>query len=166
MDFKLELVLVPVTDVDRAKSFYVDQAGFYLEVDTPVGPDMRGVQVTPPGSACSVGFGTGIPAAPPGSAQGPHLLFPDLLAARAAASCRRTVTGCWRRSTAPRPRCRRRSCAPGAAGRDPTAARCSAPGCPESPRTCAWMRPAVVRPGPAWCARSPRCPASSRTRTG
>src|SRR5216684_4518953 len=83
MDFKLELVLVPVTDVDRAKSFYVDQAGFYLEVDTPVGPDMRVVQVTPPGSACSVGFGTGITAAPPGSAQGLHLVVSDILAARA-----------------------------------------------------------------------------------
>jgi catechol 2,3-dioxygenase-like lactoylglutathione lyase family enzyme len=82
MDFKLELVLVPVTDVDRAKSFYVDQAGFYLEVDTPVGPDMRVVQVTPPGSACSVGFGTGITAALPGSAQGLHLVVSDILAAR------------------------------------------------------------------------------------
>jgi catechol 2,3-dioxygenase-like lactoylglutathione lyase family enzyme len=82
MDFKLELVLVPVADVDRAKSFYVDQAGFYLEVDTPVGPDMRVVQVTPPGSACSVGFGTGITAAPPGSAQGLHLVVSDILAAR------------------------------------------------------------------------------------
>jgi len=58
MEFKLELVLIPVTDVDRAKAFYTEQAGFYLEVDTPVGEDMRVVQVTPPGSACSVGFGT------------------------------------------------------------------------------------------------------------
>lgn len=63
MEFKLELVLVPVTDVDRAKSFYVEQAGFNLEVDTLVGEDMRVVQVTPPGSACSVGFGVGITAA-------------------------------------------------------------------------------------------------------
>ncbi len=58
MEFKLELVLVPVTDVDRAKAFYTNQAGFYPEVDTMVGADMRVVQVTPPGSACSVGFGT------------------------------------------------------------------------------------------------------------
>jgi catechol 2,3-dioxygenase-like lactoylglutathione lyase family enzyme len=65
MEFKLELVLIPVTDVDRAKAFYTEQAGFHLEVDTPVGPDMRVVQVTPPGSACSVGFGVGITAAPP-----------------------------------------------------------------------------------------------------
>ena len=82
MEFKLELVLVPVTDVDRAKAFYTEQAGFYLEVDTMVGADMRVVQVTPPGSACSVGFGTGITAAPPGSAQGLHLVVADIVAAR------------------------------------------------------------------------------------
>ena len=83
MEFKLELVLVPVTDVDRAKAFYTEQAGFHLEVDTPVGENMRVVQVTPPGSACSVGFGTGITAAPPGSAQGLHLVVSDIVAARA-----------------------------------------------------------------------------------
>ena len=82
MEFKLELVLVPVTDVDRAKSFYVEQAGFNLEVDTPVGEHMRVVQVTPPGSACSVGFGVGITAAPPGTAQGLHLVVTDIVAAR------------------------------------------------------------------------------------
>ena len=83
MEFKLELVLVPVTDVDRAKSFYVEQAGFGLDVDTPVGEDMRVVQVTPPGSACSVGFGVGITAGPPGSVQGLHLVVSDIVAARA-----------------------------------------------------------------------------------
>ena len=82
MEFKLELVLVPVTDVDRAKSFYVNQAGFNLEVDTPVGEDMRVVQVTPPGSAGSVGFGVGITTAPPGSVQGLHLVVSDIVAAR------------------------------------------------------------------------------------
>jgi catechol 2,3-dioxygenase-like lactoylglutathione lyase family enzyme len=82
VEFKLELVLVPVADVDRAKAFYTEQAGFYLEVDTMVGADMRVVQVTPPGSACSVGFGTGITAAPPGSAQGLHLVVADIVAAR------------------------------------------------------------------------------------
>src|SRR5262249_39218150 len=82
MEYKLELVLVPVTDVDRAKSFYLEQAGFALLVDTPVGEEMRVVQVTPPGSACSVGFGTGITAAPPGSARGLHLVVPNILAAR------------------------------------------------------------------------------------
>ena len=83
MEFKLELVLIPVADVDRAKAFYTEQAGFHLEVDTPVGENMRVVQVTPPGSACSVGFGTGITAAPPGSAQGLHLVVSDIVAARA-----------------------------------------------------------------------------------
>jgi catechol 2,3-dioxygenase-like lactoylglutathione lyase family enzyme len=82
MEFKLELVLVPVTDVDRAKSFYVEQAGFNLEVDTPVGEDMRVVQVTPPGSACSVGFGVGITTAQPGSVKGLHLVVSDIVAAR------------------------------------------------------------------------------------
>jgi len=83
MEFKLELVLVPVTDVDRAKAFYVEQAGFDLEVDTPVGENMRVVQVTPHGSACSVGFGVGITTAPPGSVQGLHLVVSDIVAARA-----------------------------------------------------------------------------------
>ena len=82
MEFKLELVLIPVTDVDRAKSFYVEQAGFGLDVDARVGEDMRVVQVTPPGSACSVGFGVGITAAPPGSVQGLHLIVSDIVAAR------------------------------------------------------------------------------------
>ena len=82
MEYKLELVLVPVTDVDRAKSFYLEQAGFALLIDTPVGEEMRVVQVTPPGSACSVGFGTGITPAPPGSARGLHLVVPDIVAAR------------------------------------------------------------------------------------
>jgi catechol 2,3-dioxygenase-like lactoylglutathione lyase family enzyme len=83
MDFKLELVLIPVSDVDRAKDFYLRKAGFDLLVDTPVGDQMRVVQLTPPGSACSVGFGTGITPAPPGSAQGLHLVVSDIVAARA-----------------------------------------------------------------------------------
>jgi catechol 2,3-dioxygenase-like lactoylglutathione lyase family enzyme len=82
MDFKLELVLIPVTDVDRAKDFYVRKAGFGLEVDTQVNEQMRVVQVTPPGSACSVGFGTGLTKAAPGSAQGLHLVVSDIVAAR------------------------------------------------------------------------------------
>ena len=65
-----------------AKAFYTGQAGFHLDVDTTVGTDMRVVQVTPPGSACSVGFGAGITAAPPGSAQGLHLVVSDIVAAR------------------------------------------------------------------------------------
>lgn len=83
MDYKLELVLIPVTDVDRAKSFYLDKAGFDLNVDTKVSENMRIVQVTPPGSACSIGFGTGVTTAAPGSAQGLHLVVSDIVAARA-----------------------------------------------------------------------------------
>ena len=82
MDYRLELVLIPVTDVDRAKAFYTGQAGFGLNVDTKVGDQMRVVQVTPPGSACSIGFGTGLTAAPPGSATGLHLVVTDIVAAR------------------------------------------------------------------------------------
>lgn len=80
---KLELVLIPVSDPDRAKKFYVEQAGFDLLVDTTTGlPGGRVIQVTPPGSACSIGFGTGGTAAPPGSQQGLHLVVPDIIAAR------------------------------------------------------------------------------------
>jgi catechol 2,3-dioxygenase-like lactoylglutathione lyase family enzyme len=83
MDFKLELVLIPVSDVDRAKKFYVEQAGFDLLVDTPIGDGMRVVQVTPPGSGCSLGFGTGLGiVAPPGSQRGLHLAVTDIVAAR------------------------------------------------------------------------------------
>ena len=83
MDYKLELVLIPVSDVDRAKKFYLEQAGFVLIVDTPIGPEQRVVQVVPPGSECAIGFGTGITSAAPGAAQGLHLVVSDILAARA-----------------------------------------------------------------------------------
>jgi catechol 2,3-dioxygenase-like lactoylglutathione lyase family enzyme len=83
MDYRLELVLIPVSDVDRAKAFYTGQAGFDLNVDTRVGDEIRVVQVTPPGSACSIGFGTGLTASAPGSAQGLHLVVSDIVAARA-----------------------------------------------------------------------------------
>ena len=83
MDYKLELVLIPVTDVDRAKKFYLDNMGFILIVDTPIGAGKRVVQVVPPGSECAIGFGAGITSAPPGSAQGLHLVVSDILAARA-----------------------------------------------------------------------------------
>ncbi len=83
MDFKLELVLVPVTDVDRTKAFYLEHLGFDLLVDTPVG-EMRIVQVTPPGSACSIGFGTGLmDGTQPGTYRGMHLVVADIVAARA-----------------------------------------------------------------------------------
>jgi catechol 2,3-dioxygenase-like lactoylglutathione lyase family enzyme len=88
MDYKLELVLIPVSDVDRAKKFYLEQAGFALIVDTPIGGDMRVVQVVPPGSECAIGFGTGITSAGPGSAQGLHLVVSDIVAARAEMAAR------------------------------------------------------------------------------
>jgi catechol 2,3-dioxygenase-like lactoylglutathione lyase family enzyme len=69
--------------VDRAKAFYTEKAGFNLDVDTLVGDEMRVVQLTPPGSACSIGIGTGITDAAPGSVRGTHLVVSDILAARA-----------------------------------------------------------------------------------
>jgi catechol 2,3-dioxygenase-like lactoylglutathione lyase family enzyme len=82
MDYKLELVLVPVTDVDRAKAFY-EQAGFKVDVDHAAGESFRVVQVTPPGSACSIAFGLGITDAEPGQTRGLHLVVTDVDAARA-----------------------------------------------------------------------------------
>jgi catechol 2,3-dioxygenase-like lactoylglutathione lyase family enzyme len=81
MDFKLELVIVPVTDVDRAKDFYMNRAGFRLDVDHRAGEDFRVVQLTPPGSACSVTLMRNQDAA--GSVQGLHLVVTDIDAARA-----------------------------------------------------------------------------------
>jgi catechol 2,3-dioxygenase-like lactoylglutathione lyase family enzyme len=83
VDMKLELVLVPVSDVDRAKAFYTEKAGFHLEVDTMVGDDMRVVQMTPKGSACSIAIGIGITDGTPGSYRGTHLVVTDIVAARA-----------------------------------------------------------------------------------
>ena len=81
MDYKLELVLLPVTDVDRAKSFYTEKVGFNLDVDTSPAEGFRVVQMTPPGSACSVTIGTGITKAAPGSVEGLHLVVTDIVAA-------------------------------------------------------------------------------------
>jgi catechol 2,3-dioxygenase-like lactoylglutathione lyase family enzyme len=83
MDFKLELVLLPVSDVDRAKTFYVERAGFHLDVDHQLNEEFRIVQMTPPGSACSVTIGRGITDAAPGSVRGTHLIVTDIEAARA-----------------------------------------------------------------------------------
>ena len=83
MDWKLELVLVPVSDVDRAKAFYTEKTGFNLDVDHRAGDEFRVVQMTPPGSACSIAVGIGITKAAPGSAQGLHLVVPDIDTARA-----------------------------------------------------------------------------------
>jgi predicted enzyme related to lactoylglutathione lyase len=83
MDWKLELVLVPVADVDRAKTFYMEKVGFNLDVDHRAGDEFRVVQLTPPGSACSISIGKGITEAVPGSVQGLHLVVADIEAARA-----------------------------------------------------------------------------------
>lgn len=83
MDMKLELIAVPVTDVDRAKRFYVEQVGFAADHDHRLGDGLRFVQLTPPGSACSIVIGTGITPSPPGSAQGMLLVVPDIDATRA-----------------------------------------------------------------------------------
>jgi catechol 2,3-dioxygenase-like lactoylglutathione lyase family enzyme len=82
VDWKLELVVVPVSDVDTAKEFYVERAGFRLDLDHRAGDAFRVVQLTPPGSACSIAVGLGITEAAPGSAQGLHLVVPDIEAAR------------------------------------------------------------------------------------
>jgi predicted enzyme related to lactoylglutathione lyase len=81
MDWKLELVAIPVTDVDRAKAFYVDKIGFNADVDATVSDDVRFVQLTPPGSACSICIGTGITQAAPGSVEGMQIVVPDIEAA-------------------------------------------------------------------------------------
>ena len=83
MDWKLELVSVPVSDVDRAKSFYVDQVGFHADHDHRVSDEVRFVQLTPPGSACSIAIGTGISQSQPGSVQGMQMVVSDINAARA-----------------------------------------------------------------------------------
>lgn len=83
MDMKLELVFVPVSDVDRAKAFYVDQVGFNADHDHRVTPELRFVQLTPPGSACSISIGEGLSDMAPGSARGLQLVVADADAARA-----------------------------------------------------------------------------------
>jgi predicted enzyme related to lactoylglutathione lyase len=82
MDYRLELVAVPVSDVDRAKAFYVEQAGFNADHDHTVSEDIRFVQLTPPGSACSIAIGKGTSNAEPGSVQGLQLVVDDADAAR------------------------------------------------------------------------------------
>jgi predicted enzyme related to lactoylglutathione lyase len=83
MDWKLELIAVPVTDVDRAKAFYAEQAGFKVDHDHTVSDDLRFIQLTPPGSACSIALGKGVTTAVPGSVQGLQLVVSDVAAARA-----------------------------------------------------------------------------------
>jgi len=103
VDLKLELVLIPVSDVDRAKTFYTEQVGFDVHVDHRAGDDFRVVQLDPPGSACSIAIGTGITDAAPGSSRGLHLVVTDIVAARAelvrrgldASEVRHMESGTW-----------------------------------------------------------------------
>ncbi|HEY0807036.1 MAG TPA: glyoxalase superfamily protein [Pseudonocardiaceae bacterium] len=83
MDFKLELVIIPVSDVDRAKDFYVNKIGFHADHDQTVSEEIRFVQLTPPGSACSIAFGKGITEAKPGSVEGMLMVIADADAAHA-----------------------------------------------------------------------------------
>ena len=83
VEMRLELITVPVSDVDRAKAFYVDQVGFNADHDHVVSNDLRFVQLTPPGSACSIALGTGISQSEPGSVQGIQMVVSDISAARA-----------------------------------------------------------------------------------
>lgn len=82
MDWKIELIFVPVTDVDRAKAFYVDQIGFHADYDQKVNENLRFVQLTPPGSACSIAFGLGLTDMAPGSQKGIQVVVPDADEAR------------------------------------------------------------------------------------
>ena len=82
VDMKLELIYVPVTDVDRAKAFYVEKIGFNADHDHQVNPELRFVQLTPPGSACSIAIGTGLTEMAPGSVKGLQMVVKDARAAR------------------------------------------------------------------------------------
>src|SRR5512133_1402765 len=82
MEMRIELVAIPVSDVDRAKSFYVDQVGFNADHDHAVTPELRFVQLTPPGSACSIVLGLGVTDMPPGSQRGVQMVVQDAAAAR------------------------------------------------------------------------------------
>ena len=99
MDWKLEVVIVPVSDIDRAKQFYAEQVGFVVDHDTSMGEDVRIVQLTPPGSGCSIVIGMGMGAdMPPGSLRGLQLVVDDVDAAHA-----QLVAGCLL-YTSPSPR--------------------------------------------------------------
>ena len=98
MDMKLELVPIPVVDVDRAKAFYIEKLGFTEDVDIVPAEGVRVVQLTPPGSACSISIGTGLPVyegSPPGSVKGLHLVVADI--ERARAETRKQRCGCLAR---------------------------------------------------------------------
>ena len=93
MDYKLELVTLPVSDVDRAKSFYVDQLGFNADYDHRVSPELRFVQLTPPGSGCSIAIGEGLTPAEPGSVRGMQLVVKDIEVAQRELTERGAIVG-------------------------------------------------------------------------
>jgi catechol 2,3-dioxygenase-like lactoylglutathione lyase family enzyme len=93
VNWTIEVVLLPVGDVDRAKAFYADKLGFGVDVDHRAGDAFRVVQLTPPGSHCSISFGVGVTDAEPGSARGIHLVVPDIVAAHAELSERGVDVG-------------------------------------------------------------------------
>ncbi|MGD8195637.1 VOC family protein [Herbiconiux sp. P18] len=102
MNWKIELVFIPVSDVDRAKSFYVDRVGFTADHDASPAENIRFVQLTPPGSACSIAFGTGITDMPPGSQKGLQVVVPDADEARShleqnGVTCSQVVDEGWGR---------------------------------------------------------------------
>lgn len=88
MDYKIELIVLPVSDVDRAKEFYADRVGFVVDHDQRVSDQLRFVQLTPPGSACSIAFGEGLVDTPPGSVHGLQIVVADADAAHAELSAR------------------------------------------------------------------------------
>jgi catechol 2,3-dioxygenase-like lactoylglutathione lyase family enzyme len=88
MDYRLELIILPVSDVDRAKAFYVDKCGFNADHDHTVSDEVRFVQITPPGSACSIAFGKGLTQSEPGSVKGLQVVVDDADAAHADLSSR------------------------------------------------------------------------------
>jgi catechol 2,3-dioxygenase-like lactoylglutathione lyase family enzyme len=93
MNYELQVVFVPVSDVDRAKAFYVDQCGFNADYDQTVSPQLRFVQLTPPGSACSIAIGTGLVDSEPGSIGSLMLVVPDIEQAHAELSTRGVEVG-------------------------------------------------------------------------
>jgi len=93
MDYKLELIAVPVSDVDRAKAFYTEKCGFIADHDHTVSDEVRFVQITPPGSACSIAFGKGVSPSEPGSLQGLQVVVDDIDAAHADLSGRGVEVG-------------------------------------------------------------------------
>ncbi len=142
MDLKLEVIVLPVSDVDRAKAFY-EQLGFRLDADFSTGPDFRVIQVTPPGSPTSIIFGKGLSNAAPGSVEGLHLVVADIEAARLTS---------WRAA----PRSARSSTMPAASSITPAPPRVA--GAAAGPRQLRLVRfvPTTLTATPSCCRKSPK----------